>query len=106
MEGKQVELIDIYNNYVKEGGEGGMNGVEQPFWVIVNKEIRDHVRSWRFIIFYLPLSHSPAWEPCIHHSPACMRLSNRAMWKMLFLLEIVYRIRWNIAFFFFVPSTF
>ena len=27
-----------------------MNKVEQPFWVIVNKEIRDHVRSWRFII--------------------------------------------------------
>lgn len=27
-----------------------MNGIEQPFWVIVNKEIRDHVRSWRFII--------------------------------------------------------
>ena len=27
-----------------------MNRVEQPFWVIVNKEIRDHVRSWRFII--------------------------------------------------------
>lgn len=21
MEGKQVELIDIYNNYIKEGGE-------------------------------------------------------------------------------------
>ena len=27
-----------------------MNKAEQPFWVIVNKEIRDHVRSWRFII--------------------------------------------------------
>ena len=27
-----------------------MNKVEQPFWVIVNKEIQDHVRSWRFII--------------------------------------------------------
>ncbi len=21
-----------------------------PFWVMVNKEVRDHVRSWRFII--------------------------------------------------------
>ena len=49
MEGKQVELIDIYNNYIKEGGEK-YEGIEQPFWVIVNKEIRDHVRSWRFII--------------------------------------------------------
>lgn len=27
-----------------------MNKAEQPFWVIVNKEIRDHVCSWRFII--------------------------------------------------------
>ena len=60
-----------------------MNGIEQPFWVIVNKEIRDHVRSWRFII-YLPLSRSLAWEPCIHHSPVCMRLSNQVMWKILF----------------------
>jgi len=24
-----------------------------PFWVIVNKEVRDHVRSWRFIILLL-----------------------------------------------------
>ena len=27
-----------------------MNKAEQPFWVIVNKEIWDHVCSWRFII--------------------------------------------------------
>lgn len=26
------------------------NKVRHPFWVIVNKEISDHVRSWRFII--------------------------------------------------------
>jgi len=26
------------------------NGVMHPFWVIVSKEIADHVRSWRFII--------------------------------------------------------
>ena len=27
-----------------------MNEVNHPFWVIVNKEISDHVNSWRFII--------------------------------------------------------
>lgn len=27
-----------------------MNKATHPFWVIVNKEITDHVRSWRFII--------------------------------------------------------
>ncbi len=27
-----------------------MNRVYHPFWVIVNKEVSDHVRSWRFII--------------------------------------------------------
>lgn len=26
------------------------NDIPHPFWVIVNKEISDHVRSWRFII--------------------------------------------------------
>jgi ABC-2 type transport system permease protein len=29
---------------------GNNNGVNHPFWVIVQKEISDHVRSWRFII--------------------------------------------------------
>lgn len=27
-----------------------MNKVNHPFWVIVNKEISDHIKSWRFII--------------------------------------------------------
>ena len=27
-----------------------MNRIYHPFWVIVNKEVADHVRSWRFII--------------------------------------------------------
>lgn len=26
-----------------------MNRIYHPFWVIVNKEVSDHVRSWRFI---------------------------------------------------------
>ncbi|MCD8176197.1 MAG: ABC transporter permease [Tannerellaceae bacterium] len=27
-----------------------MNNTYHPFWVIVNKEVSDHIRSWRFII--------------------------------------------------------
>ena len=46
---KKQELSDIYNHYFEEGGED-MNKVNHPFWVIVNKEISDHVKSWRFII--------------------------------------------------------
>ena len=30
-----------------------MNKVTHPFWVIVNKEVSDHLRSWRFIILML-----------------------------------------------------
>lgn len=30
-----------------------MNKVTHPFWVIVNKEISDHLRSWRFLILML-----------------------------------------------------
>ena len=44
---KKQELSDIYNHYFEEKD---MNKVNHPFWVIVNKEIADHVKSWRFII--------------------------------------------------------
>lgn len=27
-----------------------MSKVNHPFWVIVHKEISDHVKSWRFLI--------------------------------------------------------
>ena len=30
-----------------------MNKITHPFWVIVNKEVSDHLRSWRFIILML-----------------------------------------------------
>lgn len=33
--------------------EVAMNKYHSPFWVIVRKEISDHVRSWRFIILVL-----------------------------------------------------
>lgn len=60
-----------------------MNRVEQPFWVIVNKEIRDHVRSWRFIIL-LAIITLTCLGLCIHHSPVCARLSSPVVWKILF----------------------
>ena len=44
---KKQELSDIYNHYFEEGGEGHEY---HPFWVIVHKEISDHVKSWRFLI--------------------------------------------------------
>lgn len=46
---KKQELIDIYNHYFEEEAEG-MSKVNHPFWVIVHKEISDHVKSWRFLI--------------------------------------------------------
>lgn len=46
---KKQELSDIYNHYLRKE-EKDMNKVNHPFWVIVNKEISDHVKSWRFII--------------------------------------------------------
>ena len=30
--------------------EKAMNKIQNPFWVIVRKEVADHVRSWKFII--------------------------------------------------------
>lgn len=30
-----------------------MNNTYHPFWVIVNKEVSDHIRSWRFIILLI-----------------------------------------------------
>lgn len=54
----EVELTDlhktehgldhIYNQYF--GEDAAMSNTNHPFWVIVNKEISDYVRSWRFII--------------------------------------------------------
>ncbi len=36
--------------------ENRMNTANEPLWVIVNKEIADHVRSWRFIILLAIIS--------------------------------------------------
>ena len=56
--GKLVTLIDmsdlkdylIFIAIIWRKEEKGMNKVNYPFWVVVNKEISDHVKSWRFII--------------------------------------------------------
>ena len=59
-----------------------MNKVEQPFWVIVNKEIRDHVRSWRFIILLAIITLT--CMGALYTSPVCARLSSQVVWKILF----------------------
>jgi ABC-2 type transport system permease protein len=43
----QVDVVKRINltKYFKRD-----DGILHPFWVIVNKEVSDHVRSWRFII--------------------------------------------------------
>ena len=46
---KKQELSDIYNHYLRKEAKG-MSKVNHPFWVIVHKEISDHVKSWRFLI--------------------------------------------------------
>ena len=47
--GKILALIDMAE--LKEKKEAkGMSKVNHPFWVIVHKEITDHVKSWRFLI--------------------------------------------------------
>ena len=41
---KGAKDLKIRELFLKEGG------ADHPFWVMVSKEISDHVRSWRFII--------------------------------------------------------
>ncbi len=47
---KKQELCLISIIIILRKEENNMNEVNHPFWVIVNKEISDHVKSWRFII--------------------------------------------------------
>lgn len=42
--GLMISIINI------SGEDVAMSNTNHPFWVIVNKEISDYVRSWRFII--------------------------------------------------------
>ncbi len=42
--GLTISIINI------SGEDAAMSNTNHPFWVIVNKEISDYVRSWRFII--------------------------------------------------------
>lgn len=49
---KTLKTLEIYQHAFLRaiGLETKKNHIPHPFWVMVNKEIRDHVRSWRFII--------------------------------------------------------
>jgi ABC-2 type transport system permease protein len=43
-------LLYRMNTRIAEIQEKRNNSIQHPFWVVVQKEISDHVRSWRFII--------------------------------------------------------
>ena len=43
---KEVEIMNNLTEQIKNKD----NDIMHPFWVIVQKEVSDHVRSWRFII--------------------------------------------------------
>ncbi|MBB3185865.1 ABC transporter permease [Microbacter margulisiae] len=48
--GLDKEQAEQYDSHVRSGWFGNNGGVNHPFWVIVYKEMSDHLRSWRFII--------------------------------------------------------
>ncbi|WP_233632475.1 ABC transporter permease [Parapedobacter sp. ISTM3] len=51
-----AKLADSSSRYLERVRERRMNGVTHPFWVIVQKEVADHVRSWRFnVLLFLIL---------------------------------------------------
>lgn len=45
-----VKVTDVMNRVLTAKGERRKTRVIHPFWVIVKKEVSDHVRSWRFIV--------------------------------------------------------
>lgn len=83
-----------------------MNGIEQPFWVIVNKEIRDHVRSWRFIILLAIITLTCLGALYTSLTSMHEAVKSGDVEDTFFFIEIVYRIRWHIAFFCFVHQLF
>ena len=64
-----------------------MNKVKHPFWVIVHKEIADHVHSLRFIILIsiivltcmIPVFHDPLKSGFLFHPPMDWDPRNRSL---------------------------
>src|SRR5690606_30301420 len=51
-----ANVITAIDRYTKKRQERRMLSISHPFWVIVQKEISDHVRSWRFnVLLFLIL---------------------------------------------------
>jgi len=51
-----VKLTDAFGRYMARIAEKRRDAVIHPFWVIVQKEVSDHVRSWRFnVLLFLIL---------------------------------------------------
>ena len=51
-----AKIMAFVDRFLKKTEERNMHRVAHPFWVIVQKEISDHVRSWRFnVLLFLIL---------------------------------------------------
>ena len=76
-----------------------MNKVNYPFWVVVNKEISDHVKSWRFIILMgiILLTCMGSLYTSLTNIGAAIK-PNDPDGSFLFL-EAVHSLGWHIAFF-------
>ena len=53
---KKVTITKLFSPILRPNSQGNEEKALHPFRVIVNKEISDHVRSWRFIILILLIS--------------------------------------------------
>lgn len=42
----------LFSKQMKTGNDTSEKRALHPFWVIVNKEVADHIKSWRFIILF------------------------------------------------------
>lgn len=51
-----TKLMGVYQQFATKAKEKRMQAISHPFWVIVQKEVSDHVRSWRFnVLLFLIL---------------------------------------------------
>ncbi|MCH5718575.1 hypothetical protein [Niabella hibiscisoli] len=49
----QIMLIKSLSLKSAKPGNTAPHKAHSPFWVIVSKEMADHIRSWRFIVLFL-----------------------------------------------------
>ncbi len=95
---KKQELT-IFITIILRKEEKDMNKVNHPFWVIVNKEISDHVKSWRFIILIgiIALTCMGSLYTALTNISEAIK-PNDPDGAFLFL-EVVYGFRWDFPLF-------